>query len=147
MKKLILGFCLAGFVLFNFSGVYAQDASPATETIEQSKDTALIDTADMRYNKTPINKLGRGLANIGTFYLEVPASMTRVSKDKGEFLGFTVGFFQGIFTSLFRLTVGLYDTVTFIIPSYSKPLMQPEYATESLERAHIDYDASYPTAK
>jgi len=101
----------------------------------------------MRYNKTPINKIGRGVANIATFYLEVPASMFQVSKDKGELLGLTLGFFQGMFTSLLRLTVGVYDTVTFVIPSYSKPLMSPEYATESLEQACKSYDDTYATAK
>jgi len=146
MKKVIFVFCLAGLILFNLSGLYAQD-SASVPSANQQKDSTLIDTADMRYNKTPINKFGRGMANIATFYLEVPASMVRVSQDKGELLGFTVGFFQGMFTSLLRLTTALYDTVTFIVPSYSKPLMQPEYATQSLEQAHRDYDASIPTAK
>jgi len=147
MKKLVLSFCLTVLILFNLSAAFAQDKYQAPVVPEEEKKAALIDTADMKYDKTPINKLGRGVANITTFYLEVPASMFRVSKEKGELVGFTLGFFQGTLTSLLRLTAGLYDTVTFVIPSYSKPLMQPEYATESLEQACSALDDSYPTAK
>lgn len=147
MKRIVSVLCLGALVFFNLSSVYAQDKPLAPADTQSKNCSTLIDTAEMHYNKTPINKFGRGMANIATFYLEVPASMFKVSQEKGELLGFTVGFFQGIFTSLLRLTTGLYDTVTFVIPSYSKPLMQPEYATDSLEQACSDYDNSLPTAR
>ena len=96
---------------------------------------AEIGDEDIRWGGTPLHKLERGLINICTFPLELPASMMSVADEKGEIFGFLIGAVEGLFTSAFRALSGAYDTLTFFIPSYTKPIMQPEYALQSLENA------------
>ncbi len=99
---------------------------------------AEIGDEDMRWGCTPVHKLERGLVNICTFPLELPASMISVADEKGEVFGFIIGAVEGLAASAFRGVSGVYDTLTFFIPSYRKPLMQPEYAIQSLENAMRD---------
>ncbi|MDD5128965.1 MAG: exosortase system-associated protein, TIGR04073 family [Candidatus Omnitrophica bacterium] len=95
---------------------------------------AEIGDEDMRWGSTPLHKLERGLVNVCTCPLELPASMISVADEKGEIFGFFIGAAEGVFASVFRALSGIYDTLTFFIPSYSKPIMQPEYAIQSLQR-------------
>jgi putative exosortase-associated protein (TIGR04073 family) len=94
---------------------------------------AEIGDSDMRWGCTPLHKLERGVINICTCPLELPASMISVADEKGEIFGFFIGTAEGVVTSAFRALSGVYDTLTFLIPSYSKPIMEPEYAIQSLE--------------
>ena len=141
MKKYALIYCLAVVILLSFTNAYASESQK--QACGEKEPSALINTADMRYTKTPLNKLQRGAFNLSTCFLEVPASVFRVSKEKGEFIGFFVGPIQGLFTTLLRAATGIYDIVTFPIPAYDKPLMQPEYAFDSLDQASSSYDESY----
>ena len=145
MKQVFLVICLITFVLFSFSNAYSSDSkdnnsqTTGHEGSAEKEAEALINTTDMRYKKTPLNKLGRGVLNVSTCFLEIPASMIRVSKEKDNtFLGVTIGTAQGLFTALLRSVTGVFDAVTFIIPPYSKTLMDPEYAIESLENAQLE---------
>ena len=118
-----------------FTGnVYAQEAKKSDT--EKEDTGALIDTADMRYEKTPLNKLGRGVINTVTCLAETPAGIYRVSKDKGVIVGMTLGFVEGLVTSFLRGASGIFDAATFIIPPYNKPLMQPEYALDSFTESY-----------
>jgi len=53
-------------------------------------------------------------------------------------MGATLGIVEGVYTSVFRVLTGAFDTVTFIIPPYNKPLMEPAYAVDSLEEAEAE---------
>ena len=117
MKIYFLVFCLTMVVLFNFTGSLRAE----------------IGDQDLRWGGTPLHKLERGVVNIFTCPLELPASMISVAHEKGEIFGFLIGAAEGVFTTVFRAASGVYDTVTFMIPSYTKPLMEPEYAIQSLE--------------
>ena len=119
MRTYLLIFCLTVVILFNFTGTLKAE----------------ISSPDLRWGGTPLHKLERGVINIFTCPIELPASMISVSHEKGEAFGFLIGAAEGVFTVLFRAASGVYDTVTFMIPSYSKPLMEPEYAIQSLENA------------
>ncbi|MDD5561256.1 MAG: exosortase system-associated protein, TIGR04073 family [Candidatus Omnitrophica bacterium] len=116
--KLIFVLFLAAVILFSFE-VYSR---------------ADLDE-DVQWEGTPIHKLERGLINIVTSPVEIPASMLSVADEKGQIFGFVIGTAEGIFTTVFRALSGIYDTATFLIPSYSKPIMQPEYAMQSLDNA------------
>jgi len=112
-------FCLAMFILFSFAGSLKAD----------------IGDQDVRWEGTPLHKLERGVVNIFTSPVELPASMINVANEKGEIFGFIIGAAEGLFTTLFRAASGVYDTVTFMIPSYTKPIMEPEYAIQSLDNS------------
>jgi putative exosortase-associated protein (TIGR04073 family) len=90
-----------------------------------------IDACDFPFARTPLNKLGRGLMNTATFYLELPAAIWDVSAKREFISGWTMGTLEGMLISLVRLGTGLFDAATFLIPPYNKPLMLPEYAHES----------------
>ena len=111
--------CLTAVILFNFTGSLRAE----------------IGDVDMRWDGTPLHKLERGVVNIFTCPVELPASMISVADEKGEIFGFLIGTAEGLVTTVFRAASGVYDTLTFMIPSYSKPLMEPEYAIESLQNA------------
>ncbi|MCX5710443.1 MAG: hypothetical protein NT060_00490 [Candidatus Omnitrophica bacterium] len=96
MKRGVLysGFIIMLLALSFFA--YAED-KPAAKTVKAAakEDKPLVDTADMRYQRSPLNKLGRGLLNVVTSPNEIPAGMFRVSRDKGDFVGITLGTVEG----------------------------------------------------
>jgi len=128
MKKILLVSCALLITLSLCNVIYAQEAKAQKQTECASTP---VDTADMRYNKSPINKLGRGVANTATCWLEIPAEACRVTEEKGPLVGYTLGIVEGFFTTLLRGATGIFDAVTFLIPPYDKPFMQPEYAIDS----------------
>jgi putative exosortase-associated protein (TIGR04073 family) len=130
MNQVSLVICFIMIVLFGSSNAYSSDiqGSPAP-----------FNSGNMGYETTPVHKLGRGVANILTFYLEIPASELRAGECHHDtFAAFLTGTFQGIFTALYRGLTGVCDVITFFAPPYDKPLMEPEYAEESLSKETRD---------
>lgn len=83
---------------------------------------------------TPITKLGRGLANMLTFPLEVPEQVSRVNDSDGPFAASTVGVLKGFGWAIGRMFIGAYETVTFMLPypkDYRAILRDPEYFLET----------------
>jgi putative exosortase-associated protein (TIGR04073 family) len=81
-----------------------------------------------------ITKLGRGLSNIVTFPLEIPEQISRVNNSDGPFAASTVGVLKGLGSAVGRVCVGLYETVTFMLPcgnEYKPILNDPEYFLEN----------------
>lgn len=98
-----------------------------------------IETSEIKYTNSPVNKLGRGVVNTATCWAEIPAEIFAVSKDSDPVAGCTLGLAKGIFTGLLRGLTGIYDAVTFLIPPYNKPLMEPEYALQSVDQKQKEY--------
>jgi len=98
-----------------------------------------IDTKEINYMNSPVNKLGRGLINTATCWVEVPAEIARVSNERDPALGWTLGLAQGAINGIIRGAVGLFDTLTCVFPPYDKPKMQPEYALTSADEAFKEY--------
>ncbi len=98
-----------------------------------------IDTDNIHYENSPVNKLGRGIINTATCWAEVPASIAKVSKQTDPFVGATLGTVEGVFTGILRGITGIFDAVTFVIPPYNKPMMEPEYALKSADDRMKDY--------
>lgn len=84
------------------------------------------------YAQNAPRKLGRGLANIATGWLELPLEIGRKTADKGEIAGIFVAPFTGFFKALGRTLAGVYDVATFIIPLPAgyKPLIEPEFVLQ-----------------
>ncbi len=88
----------------------------------------------------PSERFGRGMINIISSPLEIPAQMYRRALCKQEHVGnsFAVlgGFFEGIPMGLiyfpWRLYAGFYDIATFASPQSSKCLISPEYLNFSI---------------
>ena len=113
MKKLValiiiisLGFCGASHAV--------------VETVEKATDG-------------PIEKLGRGVANVATCPLELIKGMDDAKQESGLFAAVTWGILQGTFNIVKRAVVGVYEVVTFPIPlprDYAPILTDPEFFWE-----------------
>ncbi|MXS85631.1 exosortase system-associated protein, TIGR04073 family [Nitrosomonas sp. HPC101] len=77
-------------------------------------------------------KLATGVANIVTGVGEIPKNMMISSQKKGTVYGVTAGFFVGIVQTVGRTLSGVFDVVTFVIPTTS--LAQPTYIWDDFNR-------------
>ena len=77
-----------------------------------------------------LTKLGRGLANDLSFWIEVPKQIYLVSKEYDPFTGIVFGSLKGVGYALVRVSAGAFDTASFLIPPYDKPLVEPEFVFE-----------------
>ena len=80
-------------------------------------------------------KLGRGIANFFTGWVEIPAEFGRVIEKKGDLAAVFVAPFTGIAKAIGRTAVGLYDALTFPIPFPSgyKPVIEPEFVLQDTD--------------
>ena len=74
-----------------------------------------------------VRKLGRGLTNVATGWLELPMQISSGMSESGSVQGFFIGLGKGAVFTVLREAAGVYDTATFLfpIPSDYAPLMQP----------------------
>ena len=131
MKKLMLLAFAFVFIIGLFAIGYAAD-EPEYIVI-RALPGFQIDRDEIPYNRTPINKLERGVINMATFWLELPAEVAKVSKEQDPAAGATIGVVNGVLTSAVRGATAIYDTATFFVPSYTKPAMKPEYAWKAAD--------------
>lgn len=117
MKKLILMLSVLGLIFGSLMVGYCME----------------IDRDEINYANSPINKLERGVINMATFWMEMPAEVAKVSHEQNPVSGLTVGVVNGTITSAIRGLTAIYDTATFVLPSYSKPIMKPEYAWKAAD--------------
>lgn len=77
----------------------------------------------------PFTKLGRGVANVLTGWVEITKEIYKTSVEENPFTGLTAGLARGTGAALRRTGAGLYETATFPFPgteNYS-PTIDPEY--------------------
>ena len=77
-------------------------------------------------------KLGRGVGNILTGWIEVPKNIYDTSMESNVFAGLTLGLIKGVGMTVMRTVVGAYETVTFPIPLPEdyKPIVEPEFVIQ-----------------
>ncbi len=81
------------------------------------------------YAQGALNKLGRGIVNTFTGWLEIPKGVVDESKANNVFTGLTVGTIKGLGLGLVRTGAGIYETLTFPfpIPEGYEPIVKPEF--------------------
>jgi putative exosortase-associated protein (TIGR04073 family) len=87
----------------------------------------------------PLEKLGRGVADMTTGVLEVPGSMVKETREDGA-MGALTGFGIGLARTVARELVGVFEFVTFPIPvppNYG-PVLHPEYAWQYFNDSDLD---------
>ena len=74
-------------------------------------------------------KLGRGLINILTGWVELPKRMDETTTRSGLGVGLTFGLLRGCGYGFVRTAAGVYEIITFPFPAPPdyQPLMHPEY--------------------
>ena len=78
----------------------------------------------------PVDKFRRGVCNMVTWPMEIPNRIEKVGEDSGAVEAATSGLLQGIVMSVFRLGVGFYEALFFIVPvpeRYEPILNDPEF--------------------
>lgn len=88
-------------------------------------------TAYAEAESNPAYKLGRGITNMASCWLEVPKQIYLTSKEYNPLIGFTFGIMKGAAYTVLRGSAGVYDTTTFLLPKYDLLLMEPQFVTES----------------
>ncbi len=82
--------------------------------------------------ESPVNsrlrKLGRGLSNIATGFVELPRNIRAVQKDDGDMAAVTYGTLRGLWRFGVREVVGVGEVVTF--PMTNKPVVEPEFVVD-----------------
>lgn len=74
-------------------------------------------------------KLGRGVVNILTGWMEVPKHMAKRWRQYDPITGIIVGGVEGFGWAFCRTLTGAYDVISFpfAVPKDYQPLMQPEF--------------------
>jgi len=72
----------------------------------------------------PIHKMGRGITNILTGWIEIPKQVHLGSRDENPVTGFGRGLFKGASLTLLRGGIGLYEALTFPLP-YPRGFISP----------------------
>lgn len=84
----------------------------------------------------PIHKMGRGLGNVLTCWIELPKNLHLGTQEENPVLGAGWGLIKGTGLAATRLAIGAYETVTFFVPfpkNYASPyegVELPDYAWE-----------------
>lgn len=71
------------------------------------------------------HKLGRGVTNTATGWLELPASIGNAKREGTVALWLVTGAVEGLVKGMTRTLVGIWDMVTFPIPPYDSALLDP----------------------
>lgn len=81
------------------------------------------------FAESPTSKLGRGVANVLTGWMELPKNVYETSVEENAFSGLTVGLAKGVGMTIVRTGAGIYETVTFPfpIPENYLPVLEPEF--------------------
>ena len=77
----------------------------------------------------PIHKMGRGLVNVLTGWIEVPKQVHMGSRDENPVTGFGTGLVKGAGLTVLRGGVGVYEALTFPLP-YPKDFASPYESME-----------------
>ena len=128
MRRIFL-ICCAFIFALSLAAVYAED----------KEGGGLFDEQNFQYQKSPVNKLGRGLINTATCWAEIPGQIAKISKERDPLVGTTMGLLQGTFLALVRGATGIYDMLTCVISPYDKPIMEPEYAVVEADKNFKEY--------
>ena len=80
----------------------------------------------------PVQKLGRGVVNLTTGWMELFMQVFKTTEKSGSWAGVTVGIGKGLVLGLGRTLVGAIEIVTFPVPNPTtgyEPVIEPEFVT------------------
>ena len=90
---------------------------------------AVLGMSTQCHAQDPVKKLGRGLANILTGWVELPKNIYDTSVEDNILVGLTMGLAKGVGMFIVRTGAGVYEAVTFPfpIPEDYQPVLEPEF--------------------
>ena len=89
----------------------------------------LMAFSSIAFADDPFTKLGRGVANSLTGWLELPKNIYSTSVEDNALAGLTIGVAKGAGMTIVRTATGLYEVATFPfpLPQDYKAILEPEY--------------------
>ena len=89
----------------------------------------LLATTTVCFAQDAFTKLGRGVANTLTGWVELPKNVYNTSVEENAFTGMTLGLAKGAGMTLVRMGAGIFEVATFPfpVPEDYKPVLEPEY--------------------
>ena len=89
----------------------------------------LVPASVLAQEMSAARKVGRGIAGITTFFLDLPGSIAEEWRANGAVSGLTTGLATGIGRTIARPVVGTYEVATapFDMPQGFEPILAPEY--------------------
>lgn len=89
----------------------------------------LVTGATVCFAQDSFTKLGRGVANTLTGWVELPKNIYKTSVEDNALAGITLGLARGAGMTIVRTGAGIYEIVTFPfpLPEDYKPILEPEY--------------------
>ena len=88
-----------------------------------------LSTATVCFANDAFTKLGRGVANVLTGWVEIPKNVYNVSVEENALTGATLGLAKGAGMTIVRTGAGIFEIATFPfpLPQDYKPILEPEY--------------------
>lgn len=77
-------------------------------------------------------KLGNGVANVATGFIEIPRTIRVANREDGPAYAATAGLMTGIVHMIGRTLCGAYDLATFVIPT--RPIVNPDYVWQDWDK-------------
>ena len=89
----------------------------------------LLVAVSVCFAQDAFTKLGRGVANTLTGWVELPKDIYNTSVEDNAFAGMTLGLAKGAGMTLVRTGAGIYEIATFPfpLPEDYRPILEPEY--------------------
>ena len=89
----------------------------------------VLTVATVCFAQDPFTKLGRGVANTLTGWVELPKNIYKTSVEDNALAGLTLGLARGAGMTIVRTGAGIYEIATFPfpLPENYKPILEPEY--------------------
>lgn len=89
----------------------------------------ILMTTTVCFAQDAFTKLGRGVANTLTGWVELPKNIYNTSVEDNAFSGMTLGLAKGAGMTLVRTGAGIYEIATFPfpLPENYRPILEPEY--------------------
>ena len=89
----------------------------------------VVSGSPVAWAQDPIHKMGRGVVNVLTGWIEIPKQLHLGSQDENPVTGIGRGLLKGAGLTILRGGVGLYEALTFPLPypkDYASPYEQME---------------------
>ncbi len=89
----------------------------------------ILMTTTVCFAQDAFTKLGRGVANTLTGWVELPKNIYNMSVEDNAFTGMTLGLAKGAGMTVVRTGAGIYEIATFPfpLPENYRPILEPEY--------------------
>ena len=84
----------------------------------------ILGAGSSAWAQDPIHKMGRGVVNLLTGWIEVPKQLHIGAQNENPVTGIGHGLLKGVSLTVLRLGTGVYEALTFPIP-YPKDFASP----------------------